>query len=77
MATTASVAPPTMRSPENGEVLRRDVRPFDVTYRGHTITVALPGYYPAGEGESVHVGDDMEATDEALRLIKERLGETS
>jgi HTH-type transcriptional regulator/antitoxin MqsA len=76
MATTARAAPPTMRSPENGEILYRDIRPFDVTYKGHTITVALPGYYPPGDGESVHVGDDMDATDEALRIIKERLGET-
>ena len=59
-------------SPETGEPLYRDTRPFDLTYKGHTITVELPGYYPAGEGESVHVGNDMAVTDQALRILKER-----
>ena len=42
-----------MTSPETGEALTRDVRPFVVTYKGETITVDLPGYYPAGEGDGV------------------------
>lgn len=61
-----------MKSPESGEALRRDVRPFVVRYKGLARTVDLPGYYPKGKGESVHVGDDMAAADEALRALKER-----
>ena len=64
--------PDTMISPDTGEVLRRDVRPFDVTYKGETTTVALPGYYGAGE-DGVMVGDDMKAADDALRALKERI----
>jgi HTH-type transcriptional regulator/antitoxin MqsA len=33
----------------------------------------LPGYYPAGDGDGVHVGDDMAAADVALRELKERV----
>jgi HTH-type transcriptional regulator/antitoxin MqsA len=35
--------------------------------------VDLPGYYPAGEGDGVHVGDDMAAADAVLRELKERV----
>jgi HTH-type transcriptional regulator / antitoxin MqsA len=61
-----------MVSPETGEPLFRDIRPFEITYKGHSIMVDLPGYYPVGDGESVHVGDDMAVTDQALRILKER-----
>ncbi|MBZ9737310.1 type II toxin-antitoxin system MqsA family antitoxin [Mesorhizobium sp. CA18] len=64
--------PETMTSPETGETLTRGVRPFAVTYKGESMTVDLPGYYPASDGESVHIGDDMIAVDAALRLLKEK-----
>ena len=35
-----------------------------------TRTVDLPGYYPDGEGESVHIGEDMAPTDAALAEMK-------
>ncbi|WP_224545317.1 type II toxin-antitoxin system MqsA family antitoxin [Mesorhizobium sp. CA16] len=63
----------TMTSPETGETLTRGVRPFAVTYKGESMTVDLPGYYPASDGESVHVGDDMAAVDAALRILKEKI----
>jgi HTH-type transcriptional regulator/antitoxin MqsA len=62
--------PETMICSETGRVLRRDVRPFTFSYKGLTRTVDLPGYYPDGEGESVHVGDDMAPTDAALAEMK-------
>jgi HTH-type transcriptional regulator / antitoxin MqsA len=65
--------PDTMFAPETGEMLKRDVRPFDVNYKGQTITVDLPGYYPDGEGDGVVVGKDMQVVDEALRILKERI----
>ncbi len=39
----------------------RGVRPFLVTYKGERRTVELPGYYPEGEGEGVHIGVDLQA----------------
>ena len=65
--------PPTMPCPETGGELRRDTRPFTVRYKGHEVVVDLPGYYPDGDGESVHVGADMAAADEALRGLKEQV----
>jgi HTH-type transcriptional regulator/antitoxin MqsA len=73
MATQEKSLPETMAAPETGEVLTRGVRPFVVAYKGETITVDLPGYYPAGEGEGVHVGKDMSLVDEALRALKEKV----
>ncbi|MFN8722661.1 MAG: hypothetical protein ACK5YI_17695 [Rhodospirillales bacterium] len=62
--------PETMICPGTGTVLRRDVRPFTFSYKGVTRTVDLPGYYPDGEGESVHIGEDMAPTDAALAEMK-------
>jgi HTH-type transcriptional regulator / antitoxin MqsA len=63
----------TMISPETGETLARGVRPFEVAYKGESVTVDLPGYYPEGDGDGVVVGDDMRVVDEALRALKERI----
>ena len=63
----------TMVAPETGELLRRVMRPFAVVYKGVTITVDLPGYYPVGEGDGVHVGRDMGVVDDALRALKEKI----
>ena len=73
MASAEKILPDTMVSPETSEVLRRDVRPFVVTYKGKSRTVDLPGYYPENGDDGVHVGDDMEVTDAALRALKEEV----
>ncbi|MDQ0395916.1 type II toxin-antitoxin system MqsA family antitoxin [Labrys monachus] len=73
MTAKAIHLPDTMFAPETGELLTRGVRPFDVTYKGETITVDLPGYYPAGDGDGVVVGKDMAVVDEAMRALKEKL----
>jgi HTH-type transcriptional regulator / antitoxin MqsA len=63
----------TMASPRTGEPLTRGVRPFEVAYKGARVMVDLPGYYPAGEGDGVHLGDDMRVVDEALRALKRKV----
>jgi len=73
MAALKKDLPDTMVSRETGETLRRGVRPFLVTYKGKSITVELPGYYPANGDEGVHVGDDMAVSDAVLRVLKEEL----
>ena len=72
MAADATL-PNTMPSPETGKPMIRGVRPFLVTYKGQSRSVELPGYYPEGTGEAIHVGDDMKAVDEALRSLKEEI----
>jgi len=73
MTVQAKTESPTIISPETGEPLSRGVRPFTVTYKGQSITVDLPGWYPEGDGDGVLVGDDMVAADQALRDLKERV----
>lgn len=58
--------------PETGETLRRDTRPFTLRYREQEVTVDLPGWYPAGDGESVHSGMDRKVSNRALNLMKAR-----
>jgi len=65
--------PQTMVSPETGEALHRDTRPFTVTYKGRSKLVQLPGYYPLSGNKGVHVGSDMAVTDAALRELKEEV----
>jgi HTH-type transcriptional regulator / antitoxin MqsA len=69
MATKARTLPDTMPSPETGETLTRGVRPFEVARKDRSITVELPGYYPQGDGDGVHVGDDMNVVDRALQSL--------
>ena len=73
MRSSGKSLPDSIVSPETGEILRRGVRPFVVAYKGETITVDLPGYYPEHGNEGVHVGNDMAATDTALRTLKEKV----
>ena len=73
MATMEKEMAETMVSPEAGETLRRGVRPFLVSYKGKSITVELPGYYPDNGDEGIHVGHDMAVTDAALRVLKEEI----
>ncbi|HEY5049002.1 MAG TPA: type II toxin-antitoxin system MqsA family antitoxin [Rhizomicrobium sp.] len=66
----------TMIHPETGEKLTRGVRPFTVRYQGLSRTVDLPGWYPARKGsdaDGILAGDDMKASDEALREMKAEL----
>ncbi len=70
MATKEILLPETMICPETGEPLKRDIRPYKVSYKGEKIIVDLPGYYPAGNGDGVHVGRDMSVVDDALRQLK-------
>lgn len=73
MGAKLQIVPDTMTSPETGELLTRGVRSFEVSYKGAFLTVELPGYYPAGDGDGVHVGRDMIVVDAALRALKEKL----
>lgn len=73
MATKQNPLRERMTSPETGEELTRSTRPFEVSYKGETLTVDLPGYYPSDEGDGVHIGDDMAVVDTALRALKEKV----
>jgi HTH-type transcriptional regulator/antitoxin MqsA len=62
-----------MISRETGEVLHRDTRRFTVSYKGQSVDVDLPGYYPDGPGEAVHIGADLQVVDDALRALRQQI----
>ncbi len=61
--------------PETGEVLHRDVRPFEFTFRGEKIIIDQPGWYPADNDNGIFTQDDMKVAGNALRALKARHAE--
>lgn len=59
-----------MLSPESGKPMTRGIRPIEITYKGLSMTVDMPGWYCEGSDEGVHDGKDLEVSDEALRKLK-------
>ena len=55
---------------ETGEILRRDIRPIEFTYRGEKIIVDMPGWYPANNDEGIFTQEDMKVSDAALKYLK-------
>ena len=66
----------TMIHPETGEILHRDIRPIEFSYKGEKITVDMPGWYPDEGDEGIFTQDDMDVSDEALRILKARHAES-
>ena len=58
--------------PETGEILHRDIRPVKYTYKGESITVDQPGWYPAEGDDGILTSEDMDVSDKALRILKAR-----
>ena len=58
--------------PETGEVLRRDVRAIEFSYKGEKIFVDMPGWYPAEGDDGIFTHEDMKISDQALRILKSR-----
>ncbi len=58
--------------PETGAPLRRDVRPFTLTYRGASITVDMPGWYGDEPDQGIFDAEDMKVSDRALNRLKAR-----
>ena len=58
------------RCPQTGLPMVRDTRPMQISYKGHTAGIAMPGWYCDQSGESIHSGEDMKVSDEALRQLR-------
>ena len=56
--------------PETGEILHRDIRPVEYTYKGEKITVNQPGWYPAEGDNGILEPEDWEIADKALMILK-------
>ena len=58
--------------PVTGQPMVRDVRPMELSFKGFTTTLEMPGWYCDASGESLHTGDDMKVSDRELRKLKAR-----
>ena len=56
--------------PETGKPMVRDTRPMTLTYKGHSVTVSMPGWYCHESDESIHTGEDMKVSDAALKALR-------
>ncbi len=68
----------TMIHPETGEILYRDVRPIEYTYKGESIIVDQPGWYPADKSrneDGILSQEDMKISGAAVRTMKARHAE--
>ena len=56
---------------ETGAELRRDIRPFTITYQGRSRTFDMPGWYPAGEEcEATFTQEDLKVYDKEIKVLK-------
>ena len=64
----------TMIHPETGEILYRDVRPIEYTYKGESIIVDQPGWYPknGNNEDGILSQEDMRVAGDAVRALKAR-----
>ena len=58
--------------PETGEILHRDIRSIEYTYKEQKIIVDQPGWYPAKGDEGIFNRQDMKVASNALKIMKER-----
>lgn len=59
--------------PETGRPMVRDVRPMTISYKGHSATVDMPGWYCDASEESIHTGEDMKVSDRELNRLKAKV----
>jgi HTH-type transcriptional regulator/antitoxin MqsA len=59
-----------MMHPETGEILHRDIRPIEFTYKDEKIIVEMPGWYPENNNDGIFTQEDMKVSDEALKYLK-------
>lgn len=59
-----------MIHPETGEILRRDIRQIEFSYKGEKIVVDMPGWYPDDNDEGIFSQEDMKVSDAALKYLK-------
>lgn len=61
------------KCPVTGKSMQRGVRQMTISYQGLSETIDMPGWYAEGSDESVHSGEDMKISDQALENLKYQL----
>lgn len=73
--------------PKTGDVLRRDARMQTLSVGSLAREVEVPGWYPEGNGDSIHSGAELQAIDQAyielraayaarVKAVRKKLGLT-
>lgn len=60
--------------PVTGQTLLRQVRRQDVVFGSLSCSVEVPGWYPEGEGDSLHTGRDLVAKEAAFQDLRNAYG---
>src|ERR1700721_4850859 len=50
--------------------MARDTRPMEISYKGQSTTVDMPGWYCDESSESIHTADDLKVSDAALKELR-------
>ena len=56
--------------PKTGDVLRRDARMQTLSVGSLAREVQVPGWYPEGDGDSIHSGAELQAIDQAYLELR-------
>jgi HTH-type transcriptional regulator/antitoxin MqsA len=56
--------------PETGQELRRDTRPQTECVGSLSRVVDVPGWYPEGDSDAIHSGEDLRASSEAFKQLR-------
>jgi HTH-type transcriptional regulator / antitoxin MqsA len=56
--------------PQTGKPMVRDTRPMEVSFKGQSATIDMPGWYCKESGESIHTAEDMKVSDTALKELR-------
>jgi HTH-type transcriptional regulator/antitoxin MqsA len=56
--------------PQTGKPMVRDTRPMEVSFKGQSATIDMPGWYCNESGESIHTAEDMKVSDTALKELR-------
>ena len=69
-AAFAAAIPEKRICPETGEEMTRGVRPVTFSYKGHSETVNMPGWYTADGKHGIYNSEDTNVSDAALLRLK-------
>ncbi|MBQ9487340.1 MAG: hypothetical protein IJU91_06025 [Selenomonadaceae bacterium] len=61
-----------MIHPETGEILRRDIRTIEFSFKGEKFTVDMPGRYPADNDNGIFSQEDLKIPGKVIKCIKAR-----
>lgn len=73
--TFAATIPEKRICPETGEEMTRGVYPLTLTYKGHSETVNMPGWFTADRKHGLHNSDDMKTSNAVLLRLKAKTKE--